>query len=132
MEDFEKVEKAYELLNSVNNPATRLWRIAWGIARRQQMSFQDIATTQKFIDEYSYDWVREAFEASNEHQVYTLAYVRGILTKRKQQDAVDKAKAFALSKAQDIATYTGEKIRPKTDMEKPLWKPGMFDDILKK
>jgi hypothetical protein len=130
VEDFEKVNEAYKLLSTVNNPATRLWRIAWGIAHRQQMSFQDLDTTQKFIDQYSYDWVREAFEASNEHQVYTLAYVRGILTKRKQQEAVDKAKAYAKEKQTEVAEITGEKIRPKTDLEAKKW-TGLFDEFKK-
>ena len=118
--DFELVEEAYKLLSKVNNPATRLWRIAWGIAHRQQMSFQDIDTTQKMINEYSYDWVREAFESSNEHQVYTLAYVRGILKKRKQEESVKQAKAFAELKAKEVSVVTKEPIREKTDMT--AWK----------
>jgi len=120
MEDFELIEKAYELLSRVNNPATRLWRIAWSFGHRQQMSIYDIQETQKLIDQYSYDWVREAFQASADQQIFTLSYVKGILKKHKQEESLKKAKEFALSKAKEISIITGEPIREKTDMT--AWK----------
>jgi len=130
MTDFEKVEKAYELLNSVNNPATRLWRIAWGLAHRQVMSAFDIQKTESFIDDYGYDNVRFAFEESAMQNIFTLAYVRKILENKKQKDAIEKEKALQQEKLKEVALISGDKLREKTDL-KP-WKKGMFDDILKK
>ena len=131
MEDFEKIDEAYKLLNSVNNPATRLWRIAWGIAHRQVMSFFDIGKTQEFIDKYGYDAVRFAFEESAMQNVFTLSYVRKVLENKEQQESVKKEKAFQALKMKEVSEISGDPVRPKKDMQ-PMWKKGMFDDILKK
>jgi len=129
MEDFEKVEKAYELLNSVNNPATRLWRIAWGIGHRQVMSAFDIDKTNQFIEQYGYDNVRFAFEESAMQNVFTLAYVRKILDNKKQEEAIKTEKAMQALKMKEVSEITNEPIRRKHDID-PKWN-GMFKDFKK-
>lgn len=59
-----------------------------------------------YMNEYSYEWVKEAIEIAEQNGVRTLAYIRGVLNKKKA--GVDKPRSF--NKKQ---TY----YRPKQDDE---------------
>nr|DAF46532.1 MAG TPA: replisome organizer [Myoviridae sp. ct1ba2] len=59
-----------------------------------------------YMNEYSYEWVKEAIEIAEQNGVRTLAYIRGVLNKKKT--GVDKPRSF--NKKQ---TY----YRPKQDDE---------------
>jgi hypothetical protein len=121
MEDFEKIESAYKLLNSVNDEATRMWRIAWGIGHRQTMSLFDIQKTHQFIKEFGYDNVRFAFEESAMQNIFTLAYVRKILENKKQKDSLEKHRNEAKEFTKVVAEISGDKVREKTDLQPKKW-----------
>lgn len=130
--DETQIRDLMRQLNLRRDRVTRLWSYVFG---RNEITFYDRDRTTKWIEEFDYKLVMGGFTAARDsgiNEKSSIRYIDKVIRNLHQEEVISKEKAFALSKAQDIATYTGEKIRPKTDMEKPLWKPGMFDDILKK
>lgn len=62
-----------------------------------------------YMNEYSYEWIKEAIEIAEQNGVRTLAYIRGVLNKKKT--GVDKSKNNNFKKKE---TY----YRPKSNEEK--------------
>lgn len=62
-----------------------------------------------YMNEYSYEWVKEAIEIAEQNGIRTLAYIRGVLNKKKT--GVDKSKNNNFKKKE---TY----YRPKSNEEK--------------
>ena len=118
------------MLNLRRDPVTRMWDYTLG----KTPTFYERDQTTILIQEYGYEVVKKAFGETGlqpEKGKHGLPYIRAILKKQKQEESIKKEKALQALKLKEVAEITGEPLRRKTDLE-PKWKPGMFDDILKK
>lgn len=118
-------------LNLRRDMITRVWDYTLG---KVPTLFERDQTTN-LITEYGYDAVRQAFGECGlqaEKSKHGLPYIKAILKKQKEQASIKKQKEEARELAKVTAEIAGTKAREKTDLDKPLWKAGMFKDILGK
>ena len=90
MTDTEKIQKAYELLRSVRDAATRLFGVSWGEGYAQQMTAGDRVMVEQLMKEYDYDAVRDAFQESRAQKKQTLAYVRVVAKSLHEKRVIEK------------------------------------------
>ena len=115
-------------LNRRRDKITRLWDYVFSCVP----TFYQRDRTTKWIEEFGYDKVRLGFQAAGDSGVNektSIRYIDKVIRNLHQEEHVKKEKEEALSRAKEVSLMTGDKIREKTDMK---WKPGMFDNILKK
>lgn len=118
------------MLNLRRDKVTRIWDYLFG----KTPTFYERDRTTKWIEEFGYDKVKLGFSAAGDSGIKEdkcLRYIDKVIRNLHQEESIKKEKELQALKLKEVSEITGEPLRRKTDLE-PKWKPGMFDDILKK
>lgn len=125
-----EISHLMRMINLRRDKITRVWDYVFD----KTPTFYERDRTTKWIEEFNYDMVKLGFSAAGDSGINKnkcIRYIDKVIRNLHQEESIKKEKALQALKLKEVSEITGEKIRPKTDMERPLWKKGMFDDILK-
>lgn len=118
------------MLNLRRDKITRVWDYVFG----KTPTFYERDRTTKWVEEFGYDKVKLGFSAAGDSGINEnkcIRYIDKVIRNLHQEESIKKEKALQALKLKEVAEMSGEPLREKTDL-KPMWKKGMFDDILKK
>jgi len=108
-------------LNLRRDMVTRLWDYIYG---KQNITFYERDRTTSWIAEFGYELVKQGFAASKDSGIpekQCMRYIDKVIRNLAQEQAILKEKEFAKEKQKEVSLITGDKIRPKTDLEPKKW-----------
>lgn len=126
-----QISHLMRMINLRRDMITRVWDYVFG----KTPTFYERDRTTKWIEEFNYDIVKQAFGAAGDSGINEnkcIRYIDKVIRNLHQEESIKKEKALQALKLKEVSGISGEPLRKKTDLERPLWKKGMFDDILKK
>jgi len=118
--DENEISHLMRMMNLRRDKITRVWDYVFG----KTPTFYERDRTTKWIEEFGYDKVKLGFSAAGDSGISEnkcIRYIDKVIRNLHQDEAIKKEKALQAEKLKEVSIMSGEKIRPKTDMQPNKW-----------